>query len=57
MSEKLKLTLIIIGLFLLMCLGIICVGWSIYAFVKYGNKPITEIPAWALWFMFRGGSN
>lgn len=25
---------------------------SITACVMYGNKPITEIPAWALMFMF-----
>ena len=29
---------------------------SITALVMYGNKPITEIPAWALMFMIgRGG--
>ena len=31
----------------------ICIFWSIYAFVKYGNMPITEVPSWALWFMFK----
>lgn len=36
------------------CYALICLGWSIYAFVKYGNKPIGEIPSWALWFMFGG---
>ena len=38
---------------LLALLSLICVGWTIYAFVKYGGKPIDEIPSWALWFMFR----
>ena len=28
--------------------------WLIYAFVKYGGKPISEIPSWALFYMFRG---
>lgn len=31
----------------------ICIFWSIYAWVKYGNMPISEIPGWALWFMFK----
>ena len=49
---------LIIGLLILgICLifALICLFWSIYAYVKYGNQPITEIPAWALWFMFQGG--
>lgn len=25
--------------------------FSIYALVLYGDKPITEIPMWALWFL------
>lgn len=28
-------------------------GWSVYAFVKYGGKPLDQIPTWALWYMFR----
>ena len=32
---------------------IINIFWVIYAFVKYGNSPISEIPAWALWYMFK----
>ena len=41
---------------LLIAFCLICIGWSIYAFVKYGNKPISEVPSWALWFMFGGGN-
>ena len=58
MNKELKDTLIVIGIWTLIiafCLFvIICIGWTIYAFVKYGGKPITEIPSWALWFMFGG---
>ena len=25
--------------------------FSIYALVVYGDKPITEIPAWAFWLL------
>ena len=34
-----------------------CVATSFTACVMYGGKPVTEIPAWALLFMFgaRGG--
>ena len=28
--------------------------WVIYAFVKYGNTPIAEVPAWAIFYMFGG---
>ena len=31
------------------------IATSITACVMYGDKPITEIPAWALLFMFRKG--
>ena len=42
---------------LLVVISIIVVGaiaTSITACAMYGNKPITEIPAWALMFMFIG---
>lgn len=43
-------------LFALLTLIIIAyVGIEIYVWVTYGGKPIDEIPAWALWFMFGGG--
>lgn len=37
---------------ILLCVAIIAT--SVTAFVMYGDKPITEIPAWALIFMFGG---
>lgn len=40
-------------LILLIVLG--CVATSFTACVMYGGKPVTEIPAWALLFMFGGG--
>ena len=33
--------------------GLICLGISIYVTIKYGNCPVTEIPSWALLFMFK----
>ena len=35
--------------------ALINVFWVIYAFVKYGSYPVNEIPAWALFYMFRRG--
>ena len=28
------------------------IGIEIYAWVVYGGKPVTEIPAWVLWLMW-----
>ncbi len=39
---------------LLVLIVLSCIATSVVAYVKYGNKPITEIPAWALLFMFGG---
>ncbi len=42
----------------LIAIFIVLVGtalfFSIYAFVMYWDKPITEVPMWALWFLQRG---
>lgn len=47
---------------ILLILGLICfigiIGifvMIIIVWVNYGNLPITEVPSWALWFMFGGG--
>ena len=37
---------------ILLLIAFICCGISIYCFIAYGNKPITEVPSWALPFMF-----
>lgn len=49
------LALIIMGLCLL--LAIIAIVCSIAAVIMYGGKPVTEIPAWALMFMFGNKGN
>lgn len=33
-------------------LCIVLVGFVIYVWIVYGGKPITEIPAWALWLIW-----
>lgn len=39
-------------LIMLILLG--CVATSFTACVMYGGKPVTEIPTWAILFMFGG---
>lgn len=41
------------GITLIAIFALINVFWVIYAFAKYGGKPISEIPYWALWYMFK----
>lgn len=37
---------------IIVCIIVIALlATSITACVKYGNKPITEVPAWALYFI------
>ena len=38
---SLIVTMLMIGLIVLL----------IYALIVYGNKPITEVPTWALWIL------
>ena len=42
------IVLIVVGL-----LVIGSVATSVYCFINYGNLPITEVPSWALPFMFK----
>ncbi|MBR0189017.1 MAG: hypothetical protein IJQ23_01370 [Clostridia bacterium] len=45
----------IITLFQIIIFSLIVVavlGVAIYVWTEYGGKPITEIPAWALYFMW-----
>lgn len=37
---------------------IIIVGYIIlrcYCFINYGDRPVTEVPAWVWWIMYSGG--
>lgn len=44
---------ILIGIFAAAIIGLIVV--EIYVWVTYGNANVGDIPAWALFFMLRGG--
>ena len=43
--------LIILSLLLLFTF----IGFYVYIIITYGNKPISEVPAWVYWFMQRKG--
>ena len=43
---------LIIGFIILVIISLACIGVSIYCFITYGGKPITEVPSWALPFIF-----
>lgn len=45
---------VLLILFILAGLAAIAsIATSIYCFINYGNLPITEVPSWALPFMFK----
>lgn len=54
--KKIDWTQILIIIFTaIIVAGVLTVGaMSIYCWCAYGGKPASEIPAWALWFMFGG---
>lgn len=46
-----KFTLFMILVYLLGLVGLAFVGLEIYVWIKYGNMPYDQIPAWVWWFM------
>lgn len=42
----------VLGMAILLLLGLAYIGVRVYCFITYGDKPITEVPSWALPFMF-----
>ena len=40
--------------FFLIALAIGAIAVEIFVWITYGGKPVTEIPSWALVFMFGG---
>lgn len=55
-KESIKCGLLILVCAILILAVLAFIGLEIYVWVTYGGKPVTEIPAWALWFMFSGGN-
>ena len=51
--KQIKETIFIL-LFIVFCVLVLAafLGAEIYVWTEYGGKPITEIPAWALYFMW-----
>lgn len=46
-----KLLIIVLIIVSLLIIG--SIATSIYCFISYGNLTITEVPSWALPFMFK----
>ena len=52
MKNKGKI-LLILGYVIVIAILISMIAVGIWAFVTYGDKPITEVPSWVIWFMHR----
>lgn len=52
-GERLKVIAIIIVFAIIAAILIGFTVLEIYTWTNYWNKPIEEIPAWALWLMFK----
>lgn len=49
--KKIKENAVLIILAIAVLLGLAAIGFGIYALIAYGDKPITEVPMWAIWLM------
>ena len=45
-----KLTIVFFIISLIIALAYI--GFSTYLWVTYGGKPLNELPAWVIWFLW-----
>lgn len=54
MTDKIENIIIVLVSVIILSLLFAFVGIEIYVWVQYGNKPITEIPSWVLFFMLGG---
>lgn len=55
LAEKLAETILVIILVLCILLTLSFIGLEVYILIRYSNTPISEVPAWAYWFMQRIG--
>ena len=58
MKRQTKERINFIILWVVVLIAVIAVVSSVvayaYALIAYGGKPISEVPTWALWFLFSG---
>ena len=52
MKKKVKINWTIVFVVILSIIVISIMSTTIYCWITYGNKPVSEVPNWALWFMF-----
>lgn len=55
-TDKFMLALYTFLILFLVLLLLAVIVIDVYAFIKYGDTPITEVPAWAYFFLFGGKS-
>lgn len=53
-TDKIMLALYTFGIIFLVLIVLVVIVIDVYAFIKYGNTPITEVPAWAYFFLMGG---
>ena len=53
-KERIKEKLFIAFWVAVIVLAVAVVVAYIYALIAYGGKPVSEVPTWALWFIFGG---
>lgn len=59
-NEKSKLAFYLEAIFAFLMLAVLvlvvvgAIGVNIYCFIVYGDTPVTELPSWVAWLMFRG---
>lgn len=51
MKNKPTLIEIIICIVIVLCC--VAAGFQFYGMIKYGNRPITEVPAWVIFLSMR----
>ena len=59
-NEKSKLAFYLEAIFAFLMLAVLvlvvvgAIAVNIYCFIVYGDTPVTELPSWVAWLMFRG---
>ena len=53
-DDIISAAVLVIGIVLLLLAILALVGIEIYVWVTYSNTPVSELPAWVLFFMFGG---
>ena len=53
-KDRISAAILVIGIVILLLAILALVGVEIYVWATYSNTPVSELPAWILFFMFGG---